>query len=58
MRVWGDYRLGLQEHVKCHRTLEPKGSPEWLSGRFKITQLIRGVAGMGKESCSPILPFC
>lgn len=34
---WGDYRLGLQEHVNCHRPLEPKGSPEWLNGRFKVT---------------------
>lgn len=39
VRVWGDCRLGLQEHVRCHGILEPKGSPEWLSDKFKITQL-------------------
>lgn len=31
VRVWGDCRLGLKEHVRCHGILEPKASPAQLS---------------------------
>lgn len=27
VRVWGDCRLGLKEHVRCHGILKPKASP-------------------------------
>lgn len=43
----GRLQIGLQEHAECHGTLEPKGSSEWLSSRFKITELIRGCSWNG-----------
>ena len=58
VRDWGDCRLGVQEHVQYHGVLEPKRSPEWLSGKFRITQLITGIAGMRKDSCLSVLLFC
>lgn len=35
------------------------GLPEWLSDRFKITQLLRIVAGSRTEGCAlSIIPLC
>lgn len=59
MRVFIDCQFGLQDYVRYHGILEPKSILAWLNDRFKIPELIRGVAGMRTEGCTlSVLSLC
>ena len=42
--------MGFQEHVRGYGIFEPKGSPEWLSDKFKIIQPTEVLVGQEQSA--------